>query len=157
MASKALLSQVPLPGYNIHRIKGEFISPDEAAIQYESEIKDFFSGHSVAVTDFPSFDLVLLGVGNDGHTASLFPGSDVLAEKKRWIATSQAPPELAVRNRITLTIPVLNHASHVMFLVSGENKRILSKVLSMIPAAANYILPLWYGQMGKLRGLSIFL
>ncbi|MBN1293706.1 MAG: 6-phosphogluconolactonase [Candidatus Latescibacteria bacterium] len=129
MTAQALLSKVPLPERNIHRIKGEIAIPNEAAIQYEAEIGDFFRNHTAAIGDFPAFDLVLLGVGNDGHTASLFPGSDILTEKKRWVATSQAPPEMAVRDRITLTIPVINHASGVIFLVSGESKRDVVQII----------------------------
>ncbi len=114
LAYTSLLSKVPLPAGNIHRIRGEE-DPRGAAEEYDEAMRQFFGGTLV-----PVFDLVILGVGEDGHTASLFPGSASLNERVRLAA-----PVLMDRpkiDRVTLTLPVLNHAAHILFLVSGRKK-----------------------------------
>jgi 6-phosphogluconolactonase len=114
LAFDTLLSRVSVPEANIHRIKGEK-EPSEGARDYEREMRKFFR-----TARFPNFDLILLGVGEDGHTASLFPGSEALAEKERPVLPVYVKrPGL---NRITLSLPVLNHARHILFLVSGSSK-----------------------------------
>ncbi|HEX7434846.1 MAG TPA: 6-phosphogluconolactonase [Anaerolineaceae bacterium] len=116
MADEALLSHVPIPRGNLHRIPGE-LPVEEAAQDYEDELRRFFSNKT------PRFDLVLLGLGEDGHTASLFPGSSAILEKEQWVAAvrhSVPPPPLV--DRVTLTLPVLNAAAQVLFLVSGADK-----------------------------------
>jgi len=123
MAEKALLSKVPVPADNIFRMKGENKLFTEAADEYEYEIRDFFRNMKSSSVNFPSFDLILSGVGLDGHTASLFPGDAVLQERSRWVRAVEAPPDMPVRHRITLTVPAINHASRVLFLISGEKKR----------------------------------
>jgi len=109
-----LLSVVPIPRENIHPMRaGE--GPDQGAGEYEKEMKKFF-GESGS----PVFDLVLLGVGEDGHTASLFPGSDLIQERSRLVAPVYlGEPK---KDRITLTLPVLNQARHILFLVAGHSK-----------------------------------
>ncbi len=108
------LSKVPVPPGNIHRIKGEK-GAGAAAGEYESDLRKFFSAPAS-----PSFDLIILGVGEDGHTASLFPGSPSLAEvSKLAVPVFKESPGI---NRVTLTFPVLNSASQVLFLVSGRAK-----------------------------------
>jgi 6-phosphogluconolactonase len=110
----ALLSKVALPGGNIHRIIGE-AGPERAARDYEETLRAFF-GPGL----FPVFNLILLGAGEDGHTASLFPGSPALRERSRAatavVLDSQKP------GRVSLTLPVLNHASQVLFLAAGRSK-----------------------------------
>lgn len=124
MASESLLSNVPIPERNVHRIRAE-LEADAAANEYEQELREFF--HLID-HDWPRFDLIFLGLGEDGHTASLFPGSKALTEASRrvmanWVEKFQA-------FRITLTFPVLNHAAEVLFMVSGAGKsQILSEVL----------------------------
>jgi 6-phosphogluconolactonase len=113
MAREALLRYVPLPAGNIHPMHGE-LPPAEGAMQYETELRTFFG------TEAPVFDLILLGLGDNAHTASLFPHTPVLAEDKRWAAEVYIP-ELDM-NRITLTVPLINQARQVIFLVSGANK-----------------------------------
>jgi 6-phosphogluconolactonase len=122
MAFDALLSKIALPQKNIHRIKGEE-TPDKAARDYEEEIRRFF-GES----ERPGFDLIILGVGEDGHTASLFPGSKSLEERVRLaIPVYLGEPG---KNRITLTLPVLNNADQLLFLVAGPSKAgVLSEIL----------------------------
>lgn len=116
LAQHTLLDRVPLCPGNIHRIRGE-LAPDLAAREYEAELKSSFDGR------FPRFDLVLLGLGEDGHTAGLFPGSAVLQEEALWAVpvTHRTPPSPRV-DRVTLTLPVLNAARHILFLVSGDQK-----------------------------------
>jgi len=90
--------------------------PDEAARVYEKLLRSRFS------SAWPCFDLVLLGLGADGHIASLFPGSPVLDEPARWVMVARAPVSVSSPVRLTLTLPVLNHARCVFFLASGAEK-----------------------------------
>ncbi len=116
-AKLALIDHMPVPVTNIHRIQAE-LEPTQAALSYERELKDFFVGESL-----PRFDLILLGLGEDGHTASLFPGSPALSEQVHWVVSvehQQPPPPLV--SRITLTLPVLNACRSAVFLVSGAGK-----------------------------------
>jgi len=117
MASEAMLSKVPLPARNIHRIKSEVDDAHEVAANYEQTLCEFFG---LAVGEFPRFDLLLLGMGPDGHIASIFPYSDVINEKRRLVIATRI--EKFKSYRITLTPPVLNNAAFVTFLVSGTTK-----------------------------------
>jgi 6-phosphogluconolactonase len=114
MVKDALISRVALPPQNIHPIRWE-TAPQESAESYEAELKSFFG-----TSEWPRFDLVLLGMGDDGHTASLFPGNDALKEKTKWVVATRHPQ--SQQARITLTLPVINHAARVTFLVTGEKK-----------------------------------
>ncbi|HEY2972503.1 MAG TPA: 6-phosphogluconolactonase [Pyrinomonadaceae bacterium] len=114
MAYETLISKVAIPAKNVHRIIGEG-KPGESATLYENQLRTFFAGAS-----WPRFDLVLLGMGEDGHTASLFPGSDALSEKSKWVVPAKPPG--SKHDRITLTVPVFNHAARVVFLVTGAGK-----------------------------------
>jgi 6-phosphogluconolactonase len=112
MADEALLSRVPVGG--VHRMRGE-LSPAEAAAAYEVELREFFGPEGV-----PAFDLILLGLGEDGHTASLFPETSALEVTDRWVV---ANPVLKLEaTRLTLTAPAINAARSVAFLVAGEGK-----------------------------------
>lgn len=113
MTREAMLSQVPAPEINIHRIISENPNAEAAAMEYESTLKTFFNS-------LPRFDLVLLGLGEDGHTASIFPNSPVLSETRRLVAAPWV--EKLNTFRITLTLPVLNNAVATVFLVSGHGK-----------------------------------
>jgi len=113
MAARALISKIGIPPSNVHRIAGE-VNPDDSAASYESELRNFFG--EVAA---PRFDLVLLGMGDDGHTASLFPNSDSLTETSRWVVAAKAP---SGQDRISLTPGAINNAAHVLFLVTGRGK-----------------------------------
>jgi 6-phosphogluconolactonase len=128
MARQVLLDHAPLPAENVHRICGE-LEPEHAAQMYEAELRQVSPE-----TNIPRFDLVLLGLGEDGHTASLFSGSSALAETKRWVVSVEhtAPPPPLV-TRISLTLPVFNAAANLIFLVSGSGKAgIFSRLIQKI-------------------------
>ncbi len=114
MAREALLSHVPAPPWNIHPMRTNLPDPDEAARLYEADLRRQFS------PPWPEFDLALLGLGRDGHTASLFAGSPGLSASNRWVVAVRAPVEPVVR--LTLTLPVFNHARRVYFLAAGAEK-----------------------------------
>ena len=126
MAREALIDSLPIPASNIHRYMTER-PPEEAAQQYQEELQSSFG--LVDKDSPPVFDLILLGLGGDGHTASLFPGTSVLKEKERWAAAVYVE-KLGVW-RVTLTLPVLNAAREILFLVVGESKaQVLQEVLA---------------------------
>ena len=114
MAREMLLDHVPCPPANIHPMPTHFPSAEVAARDYERTLRDHF------VAERPPFDLVLLGIGDDGHTASLFPGSLALAERTRWVVAAQAPVE--PQTRLTLTLPALTGAAAVHVLVTGATE-----------------------------------
>jgi 6-phosphogluconolactonase len=121
MARQTLLDYVPIPPDHIHPIRCD-TSPQQAAIQYEQELKEFFSSQN------PNFHLILLGLGANGHIASLFPRTPVLNETVKWVSEVNVK-ELGMY-RITFTAPYINKASQVMFLVSGADKaQVLENVL----------------------------
>jgi 6-phosphogluconolactonase len=117
MTRQALLDRVAIPAENVHRIRGED-EPHQAAEAYERVLRDFFGSEDRPAR---SFDLVLLGMGPDGHTASLFPGTAAEAESQRWAMAVhvERPREMW---RVTLTTIVLNAAADVTFLVAGNDK-----------------------------------
>ncbi len=117
MAHEALLSKVLVPAANVQRIKSEYPEAHRAADEYDQRLREFFA---VAVGHFPQFDLLLLGMGPDGHTASLFPGTAALHERTRLVVANCV--EKFSTDRITLTPPVLNNAARIIFLVGGEEK-----------------------------------
>jgi 6-phosphogluconolactonase len=114
MAKEALLDDVPCPPGNIHPMPTHLPSADAAARDYERTLRNHFVGKA------PHFDVVLLGIGDDGHTASLFPGSVALAERTRWVVAAQAPVDPHMR--LTLTLPALTRAAVVHVLVAGTTK-----------------------------------
>ena len=117
----ALFSALDIPAANIHRMKGEML-PEEGAREYEKELRSYFGDQGS-----PAFDLVILGVGEDGHTASLFPAAPSLEERERLAVPVYV--ERLKSWRITLTLPVLNNASHILFLVTGWKKAEILKEL----------------------------
>jgi 6-phosphogluconolactonase len=124
MAVEAMLSKVPVPPANVHRVRGELSDAEQAAREYEHTVRACVGGEPI-----PRFDLIDLGIGTDGHTASLFPGSAGLEERERvcvanWVAKLGT-------YRITLTLPTLNAARAVIFIVKGAEKAsIVQRVLS---------------------------
>src|SRR5262245_36302141 len=129
MANEALLSRVRIPAENVHRFHTE-LDPESAAKDYETRLQTFFREPDQSP---PRFDLVMLGLGEDGHTASLFPGTSAPNETTRFVVAVWV--EKFKMYRLTLTLPVLNHSAEVLFLVAGPSKAgILKEVLSR-PAA----------------------
>jgi 6-phosphogluconolactonase len=117
MVKESLLSKIQVPAENVFRVKAENPDAPAAAIEYENLLRQFFQPKP---SEFPRFDLILLGMGPDGHTASLFPGSDGLKEQSRWVIANWV--EKFKTQRITFTFPVLNAAAEAMFLASGQDK-----------------------------------
>jgi 6-phosphogluconolactonase len=129
MAYDAMLSKVPVPAANVFRVAAEDPNADRAAQAYEKVLRLVFQ---LAPGEFPRFDLILLGMGPDGHTASLFPGSAGLTENKRMVIANWI--DKFSTHRITFTLPVLNYADCLMFLVSGADKAaVLKELLEGLP------------------------
>ena len=125
MAYEAMLSKVPVQETNIHRVRAEEQDASKAAEEYEDELRTFFN---LKPGELPYFDCVLLGMGPDGHTASLFPGTEALHEQKRLVVSNWV--EKFQSHRITLTAQAINNADCIIFLVSGEEKaEVLREVL----------------------------
>jgi 6-phosphogluconolactonase len=119
MICDAMLSHVPAPKQNIHPVPTEGVTPGEAAQQYEKTLQSLYGGETLS-PDKPLIDLCLLGMGDDGHTASLIPGQPVLEERRRWVA---AVAHGRSEPRITLTYPALESSRIVAFLVSGKGQQ----------------------------------
>ncbi|MGF2411373.1 6-phosphogluconolactonase [Ferruginibacter sp.] len=131
MAKDALLNHVPIPAKNVLAIKTIKVTPAQSATLYEAAIKKHISNKH-------PFDLILLGIGEEGHTASIFPKSELLTDKKHWVKNVW----VAEKNmdRISFTMPFINQAKNIAFLVSGQSKaaivkKILSKISATLPAA----------------------
>ncbi len=143
-ADRLLLSRVPLPPENIHPVPILRAGPAASAAAYERELKGFFrarraDGRGGGVAR-GTFDLILLGLGADGHTASLFPRQSAPREKRRWTAAVSAPPSLDPRRRVTLTLPAINRSRRAVFLVAGRGKasalrRVLGGTAPGLPAS----------------------
>ena len=137
MARRSFLDRVPAPPGNVHSIPTEASSPDAAARLYEAELKAFY-GSDRPGAGGPLFDLVLMGVGNDGHTASLFPHSTALDENERWVVGVDKAGHEPFVPRVTLTFPTLASTREMLFLVSGHEKRdIMRRVLAAEDLPAN--------------------
>ena len=119
MAREALLARARMPAANVHPVPTEGLSPEEAAAAYEATLQRFYGAKTLA-REHPLFDVMLLGIGEDGHTASLFPGHAALDEERRWVLAVRGAKKEA---RITLTYPALQSSRHTAFLVTGAAKR----------------------------------
>jgi 6-phosphogluconolactonase len=123
MAREAMLDALPIPADHIFRMKGE-ADPETAAREYEQRMRFFFPS-----SDWPRLDLVLLGMGEDGHTASLFPNTTALSERSRWVVNNRV--DKLRTNRLTLTLPAINRAASVLFAATGAPKAdVLKAVLN---------------------------
>ncbi|MBN1977662.1 MAG: 6-phosphogluconolactonase [Anaerolineae bacterium] len=132
LVRQALLNKILIPNVNVHRIRGE-LEPAWAAMAYESELEALLEMDG-------RFDLILLGMGEDGHTASLFPGTAALEEQTRWVVETHV--EKLSAWRITLTLPVINAARQVTFLVSGASKaEPLARIQAGEPLPAGLVQP----------------
>ena len=131
MVKRIWLNRITIPASQVHRMRGE-IPPEEAALEYEALLRSHF------LTPTPSFDLVLLGLGDDGHTASLFPETDALEEMHKLVAANWVPA--LQTHRITFTLPLINGAKTVVFLDTDPDKaEVLQRVLE--PTARGDTLP----------------
>jgi 6-phosphogluconolactonase len=131
MIDEAMFSLSPAPAANIHAVPTQGLTPEDSAISYERTLKDFYGAAQLNPAK-PLFDINLLGLGPDGHTASLFPATEVLQERTRWVAAVIGAKKEA---RITLTYAVLESSRHIAFLVSGAEKReVLARLLKGDPA-----------------------
>lgn len=133
-----------LPVQHIHRMHGEMEDAGAAARRYEAELRQVFG---LGERGRPRFDLIMLGMGADGHTASLFPGAAALDERRALVTTAWAP--VAPHRRLTLTLPVLNRAAEVVFLVSGPDK---APALAQVFANAPTLSPLPAARVRPTRG-----
>jgi 6-phosphogluconolactonase len=130
MAKQTLIEPLGLPESNVFRIPAETPGPSQAASLYEATLQNFFGDSKPGP---PRFDLILLGLGDDGHTASLFPGTTAIAERQRLVTALWV--EKLDTHRITFTLPLINAGRTVAFLVSGSNKaEVLKRVLSETPS-----------------------
>jgi 6-phosphogluconolactonase len=118
MAREALLSRVPIPAGNVHAVPTQGAGPEAAAATYQRELMHYYGAEALA-PERPLFDVTLLGLGADGHTASLFPGAAALGERRLWVGAVADAKGLA---RITLTYPALDSSRRVAFLVTGKEK-----------------------------------
>lgn len=127
MVWEAMLSRVPVPAAHIHAVPTEGVNPETAARAYERELKIFYGAGRLDPVR-PLFDVVLLGLGTDGHTASLFPNMPVIEEQERWVTAVAGPqPE----TRITMTYRLLESTRQAAFLIEGKGKKtIFSRLLS---------------------------
>ncbi len=120
MVRGAMLEKLSLTRKQVHRIRTEGLNPAQAAHEHQRELKDFFTQNLMLRYDVPRFDLILLGMGPDGHVAGLFPNSEALRERRLLVTAPKPTP--SGQQRITLTMPVINMASNVIVLVSGADK-----------------------------------
>lgn len=124
LINETLLKHIQIPFENIHPVPTGVDNPPQAAIKYEEDLKSHFA---LKRGEFPVFNLIVLGLGEDGHTASLFPARSALSERKRLVIAETSPDISPAR--VSLTLPVLNNSTCVLFLVSGKNKAaVLKKV-----------------------------
>ncbi len=129
MVNEAMFQSLATEQLHIHRILGELSSASEAAEEYEADLREFFEPRGLLEVAFPRFDLVFLGMGPDGYTASLFPNSAGLQETHRWVVANWI--EKFNTDRITMTFPVLNSAAQVILFVSGPEKAaVVAEVLN---------------------------
>jgi 6-phosphogluconolactonase len=137
MANEAMFQHLDAKDVHIHRMRGKLSSASDAANQYEEELREFFEPRGLLAEGLPRFDLILLGMGPDGHTASLFPNSSALLETTRWVVSNWV--QKFKTDRITMTYPVLNSAAEIVCFVAGAEKAaVLVEVLGGAPGETNY-------------------
>jgi 6-phosphogluconolactonase len=148
MINQTLLSRIKIPEKNIHPISTKEKTPKASARKYEEELTSYFK---LKKGEFPRFDLILLGMGEDGHTASLFPDTTALTETEHFVI-AVSPPDISKKERISLTLPVINNADNVIFLITGVHK---AKVLKEVIEDKNCKLPA--AMVSPEKGMLFFL
>jgi 6-phosphogluconolactonase len=151
MVRETLLSTGLVPDANMHRVMAESPNAEAAAAEYEVDLKEFFR-EDRRLGDFPRFDVVLLGMGPDGHTASLFPGSPGLEETQRWVIANWV--EKFNTHRITFTFPVLDAARFVYLLVGGKDK---AEMLEEVLVTKSHVPPYPVQTVAPVEGEKIWL
>ncbi len=147
MAKEALFDSISIPSENIHRIRGE-AEPESEVLRYAVEM----AGVCLIKNGLPVFDLIILGLGEDGHTASIFPGTEAVADKGIACMTTTHP--VTRQMRISLTMPVINNAAHISFMVTGRNKAgIVSEIMQPGEAGRKYPASLVNPVSGSLQWL----
>ena len=137
MAKEAMFQALPVEQLHVYRVPAELPDAAQAAAQYEEELRQFFVPRGLLLEGFPRFDLIFLGMGPDGHTASLFPESTGLRETNRWVIANWV--EKFKTARITFTFPVLNSAAEIILFVSGAEKApVIAEVLGRSDEAQKY-------------------
>jgi len=138
LARSSVLQYVPLPPGNIHRMPGE-IDPQQAARKSSEDIRSFFDQRAPGPVRAPSFDCVLLGMGADGHIASLFPGDESALRAEEPVIVTRAPEGMPVAQRLSMSLPLLAAARTIFFIVFGRDKqKVLDRVLDGTPASRHY-------------------
>jgi 6-phosphogluconolactonase len=132
MANEAMLEALGATQVHVHRVLAELTDAGQAAAQYEADLREFFEPRGLLDEGFPRFDLMFLGMGPDGHTASLFPNSAALQEATRWVTANWV--EKFKSDRITMTFPVIDSAAEIILLVSGADKASLLTDVLQAPA-----------------------
>jgi 6-phosphogluconolactonase len=123
MVKEALLDQIAIAGDNVHRMAGE-LAPEVAAAAYAAQLTGFFN---LPENNLPRFDLIFLGLGEDGHTASLFPDSSALTDTDRWVTATYVAKLKS--HRLTFTFPAINNAAQISFLIAGQSKTAVVKAI----------------------------
>lgn len=144
MARQAWLDQVPIPAANIHPIPTDETDPATAAARYDRELREFFNLNR---SEIPHIDVMLLGMGDDGHTASLFPHTDALQVCDRLVTVGNKDGQ----PRITMTVPIINESRNILFIVAGENKQAaLAQIFAPDPDTSIYPASLIHPEYGEL-------
>ena len=146
MARRLLLEPLGIREDHVFLVRTDFAQPGQGAADYEQTIRDYFKTKGSEEGGYPTFDMILLSMGSDGHIASLFAGTEALKEKKKLVTTS-FPPRLAPAvDRVTISLPVINNSRVVMILISGADRRMIAQEIMADPAEAGKQYP-----AGKVR------
>ena len=136
MAKWLLLDPLGLREDHVFLVRTDFEQPGQGAADYEQTIRDFFRAKDGGEDGFPVFDMILLGMGSDGHVASLFAGTEALEEKERLVTTSFPPTLTPAVDRVTISLPVINNSRVVIMLISGSDRRKIARQIMAAPAEA---------------------
>ncbi len=141
MTRRLLLEPLGIADSSIFLIPTGLASPAAGAAEYEKTLRRFFAKELAGGDNLPEFDLILLGMGNDGHVASLFPGTEALQEKERWVTTSFPAYLTPAVDRVTMTMPVLNRARAILIMLTGAVKQAIARKIMAEPLAAAALYP----------------
>ena len=146
MARWLLIEPLAVRGDHVFLIRTDFDQPDQGAADYAQTIRDFFKANESETIGIPSFDMVLLSMGSDGHVASLFAGTEALDEKEKLVTTSFPPRLTPAVDRVTISLPVINNSRVVMMLISGADRQAIAREIMADSAEAGKQYP-----AGKVR------